>query len=494
MIPTMPVLLLWPVVALVLFKRLTPAQAIAWTVIAGYLLLPTQVRFNLPMLPALSKDTMPAIAALLGVLIFARGPSAPGVRPGILPRDRLGWLMVAGVVASAMFSVVTNRDTLHYGPLTLSGLGLYDVLAAAQSALVGLIPVLLARKYLSTPEDHKALLKVFCLAGSAYAVLTLYEVIMSPRLNVIVYGFFPGDWRQVIRDGGYRPLVFLKNGLLLAIFTSGAALAALGYLRVATGARRIWAVLAAVWLAAIMVLSHSLGALVITVLLAPVVLLGTVRLQLVLAGIVAASVLFYPALRGAGMVPVDRVVSIARSISPDRAASLQYRLNNEDILLAKANQRPLFGWGPWGRNRVYDDNGRDISTTDGIWVITIGVGGWFGYLSEFGLLAMPILVLAFRKRRYEVTLATSALCVVLAGNMMDLIPNAGLTPLTWLMAGALLGRLEVRGQALAEAPETAPARGRGPRYSRPRPAIQRNPPAGAHARSGYSRTLLSSEK
>ena len=141
-----------------------------------------------------------------------------------------------------------------------------------------------------------------------------------------------------------------------------------------------------------------------------------------------------------------------------RARSLQYRLNNEDILLEKANQRPLFGWGGWGRARVYDESGSDISTTDGRWIITIGNEGWFGYLARFGLLTLPIILLTLRKRKYEVTLATSALCLVLAGNLVDLIPNATSTPLTWLMAGALLGRLELKTELQRETETPGPGR------------------------------------
>ena len=41
-------------------------------------------------------------------------------------------------------------------------------------------------------------------------------------------------------------------------------------------------------------------------------------------------------------------------INEERAHSLEYRLENEDLLIAKALQRPIFGWGGWGRNCVYD--------------------------------------------------------------------------------------------------------------------------------------------
>jgi hypothetical protein len=201
-----------------------------------------------------------------------------------------------------------------------------------------------------------------------------------------------------------------------------------------------------------------------------VIVFLVVRPQLIIASLVAVTVLLYPMLRGGGFVPVDKIVSFAHSVDRIRGLSLQYRLNNEDILLEKANERPLFGWGGWGRGRVYNEKGKDISTTDGRWIITIGETGWFGYLARFGLLTLPIILLTLRKRKYEVTLATSGLCLVLAGNLIDLIPNATSTPLTWLMAGALLGRLELKTEPQRET-ETPSPKGteRGRRYSRARP-------------------------
>ena len=66
--------------------------------------------------------------------------------------------------------------------------------------------------------------------------------------------------------------------------------------------------------------------------------------------VVAVIVMFYPMLRGAGWIPVDTVYNMALSISEERAASLKFRLDNEDALLTHANQKPLAGWGSWGRS------------------------------------------------------------------------------------------------------------------------------------------------
>jgi hypothetical protein len=121
---------------------------------------------------------------------------------------------------------------------------------------------------------------------------------------------------------------------------------------------------------------------------------------------------------------------------------------------------------------VFDEFGRDVTIADGLWIITLGTSGWIGYLGKFGLFGMSIIVLAMRQKSYEVSLVTSGLCLVLGANLLDLIPNSGLSPVTWLIAGALMGRVE-----LAKIPQSS---GTGyhevevanaSRYSRRNPAM-----------------------
>jgi hypothetical protein len=69
---------------------------------------------------------------------------------------------------------------------------------------------------------------------------------------------------------------------------------------------------------------------------------------------------------------------IGENVSEERAASLGMRLRNENELAAKALERPTFGWAGWGRSRVYDIYGRDISVSDGGWIIALGEHGLFG--------------------------------------------------------------------------------------------------------------------
>lgn len=338
--------------------------------------------------------------------------------------------------------MLTNQDSLRFGDRIIPSMKPYDMASMLMLSVVSMLPFMLARKFLGSAEAHRALLLALVVSGIGYSLLALVEVRFSPQLSMWLYGFYPHSFAQHIRDGGFRPMIFLSHGLRVGIFFSMTVLAALALVRVIPGQRGRW-IAVAVWLLAVLVLSKTLGALLIALSLLPIALLLPQRLQLVAAALVAGTVLLYPMVRGAGFVPTGQVVEFARTIKPERAGSLQYRLDNEDQLLDRANERPLFGWGQWGRNRVYDKStGRDLSVTDGTWIILIGSRGWTGYLALFGLLTIPILMLASRRRANTLPPATVGLAVVMVANLMDLVPNSSLTTITLLIGGALAGYVE----------------------------------------------------
>lgn len=448
------VLCFWPFVVLVLFWTCSAASALLVTLIGGYLLLPTQTSLDLPGLPTLSKDTVPAIAAFVFAALM------PSVRataslPGWIPRSVMLRLLILGVVAGTFLTVMSNGDLLRYGPKILPALRPWDTFSSILTTLTLLLPLFLGRRMLAHPDQQRLVLVAFAIAGAGYAFLALYEVRMSPQLNNMIYGFFPHRWNQHVRGDGFRPIVFLSHGLWLSIFFSGATLAAFGLSRLSNGPQRALYLGIALWLFVTLVLTKSLGALFITLALIPAILFPWRRVQMLIAACLASVVLIYPMMRGADLVPIEGTLELVESISSRGANSLGVRIQNEELFLEKARDRPLFGWGGWGRNFVFNEKGQNVTISDGYWVIVIGQGGWMRYLAEFGLLCIPVLLAAWHFRRYELGLETSALVLILAGNLVDLIPNATVTPLTWMIAGAVWGRLELGwnsvGQRVSEA-------------------------------------------
>lgn len=457
-------LLLWPLVALWLFKKLPRSEALIWTLVAGYLLLPVRASIDFPVLPPLDKSNSPTFAAFamclagVGVVMTGRrhkaaqrarmatAPDAPqaAIQSGWLPAGLISKALVMAVVFGPFVTALLNPDRVNfaYGGF-VNGLKPYDAFANVMNHAVLVLPMLLARKYLATEQDQRLILRILVLAGLAYSIPMLIEARLSPQLHTWIYGFFQHSFAQTYRFGGWRPFVFLEHGLRVALFAAIVFLAAIALWRTAPRMNKGRALLTALWLGFMLVMCRSVGALLLAAIIAPVILVFGQRVQLLAAALIAVFVMLYPSVRGSGTVTAPSIMSVVKKVIPSKSGSLGLRLVNEDRLLARASQRPAFGWGGWGRSRVYDAyTGEDISVTDGAWAIIIGEYGWVGYIGTFGLLALPIFGLFRLRGDPGVTLETSALCLILSLNLIDLLPNSGLTLITWMVAGSLIGRAE----------------------------------------------------
>ena len=337
-----------------------------------------------------------------------------------------------------------NRQPLNLSVSTLPGMTLYDGVSLLVEQVIKLIPYIIAYNTFKTEKDVKDILKALVLAALAYSVLILWEVRMSPQLHTQLYGFFPHEFSQQMRAGGFRAVVFLGHGLMVAIFIAMATVAALALWRERTNVIGIPSIASVTFLLFILILCKSVGALMLAILFGVASYLTRYRRMITILAISGMLIIAYPALRGAGLIPVNSIAELSADFSTDRAASLQTRIDNEEMLLEKVSEKPFFGWGTWGRGRIYklDWSGKfdyDVTVTDGTWIIIISSFGWAGYIATFGLLAYPT-ARAFRSRRlFSKFPSFVALLGVLVINLFDLLPNSSLTPITWLIAGALAG-------------------------------------------------------
>jgi hypothetical protein len=444
MIPPFVALFSWPLISVILFNRYSIHVAVMLTILVGYLFLPEKTSIDLPLLPPLGKATIPSLSALLWAAVLVR-KAEPGVMvlPGAFPKMRSMYFLIALLVGGAFMTVITNGDTLRYGPTVLPALRPYDAFSSIMSAFLFILPTLLARKYFASPQAHRTLLKMLVYGGLAYSAFIIIELRMSPLFHYWVYGYFPHSWIQHVRSYGWRPVVFMSHGLLVGIFIFATVIAAAGLLRSKTG-RKGFYIFATIWLMITLVISTNFGALLIALTLLPILLLTGIRTQLITAAVIAGLFLSYPLLREAKLIPLDRVVEFAASVNENRANSFMVRLRFEDAFLEKISERSLFGWGGWGRSRSYNEvTGDDVTLADGAWVITLSVSGWTGYIARFGIITLPLFFLVLHRRRYNIGPETAALALIAAGNLVDLIPNASLTPITAIVAGALWGRVEL---------------------------------------------------
>lgn len=432
------VLLSWPLVTFYLLRKFGTGPGALMALLLSYMFLPASFALNLPGLPDPDKFTMTTFTILL-IIIFRGGNL--GFR---YLDNRFKFLLFLLIIAPFLTALTNQERYLH-----LPGLSLYDGLGSSVISFMEFIPFLIGLAYFREEKEQFRLFKYFAIATFIYAFFALFEIRMSPQLHKIVYGYFPHDWMQQIRSGGFRAVVFMGHGLLVAMFLAlGVAFwATLHQAKFKVFKYSNFVGLAVVFIT--LVLSKSLAALLYGVFAIFAIKFLKGKTIYLISAAMALIFITYPISTATGIFPHDRLVNLASEVSADRAGSLGFRFKNENALLAHANEKPIFGWGTWGRNRVYDkETGEDLSVTDGAWIISLGSSGWVGFLSNFLFLFLPLWIvfrnykkMNFSSHQSQTIMAGHTLIIALI--MIDQLPNASFNPLYWILAGSLLGRSQV---------------------------------------------------
>jgi len=429
---------------------LRPHVALVIAALGGEMFLPEVTNFKFPFLPPFDKHNLPYLAVLIGCFIksprtFTR-----------LPTERWFQIMVLLVIAGGILTGVTNKDAVPragFPPLPAMTLKDGFFLAVYNSTRM-IFPFLLGLALYRKPADLRALLIAFAVAGMIYLPFILWEIRMSPNLHRTIYGYFQGDdFSQNRRWGGYRPLVLMSHGLALARFMVCATMAPFVFGNTGRGFLGVpWKI--GKWiLFVVLILCKSTGAIVYIFAMLPLLIRRRAKRMVQVAVILAAIVFLYPVLRFTGAFPVQGILDASTSLfGADRSDSMAFRFKNEDSMLVHARERPLFGWGPYGRNFTYDENG-DMSVPDGYWILVLGQLGAAGFIPAFGLMLVPIVI---ARRRTKTIMdeqdrrLLAGSCLILAISAVDLIPNGmwGLYP--YLLGGALTGTLRGLRQQAAQ--------------------------------------------
>jgi hypothetical protein len=351
-----------------------------------------------------------------------------------------------------MFSSLTN----NLGPYD----GVTEMLG--QTATWGL-PYFIGRLYLSNLLGLRELAINIIKGALIYVPLCLYEIRMSPQLHNMIYGYFAhsSGISQAIRFGGWRPMVFMEHGLVVALWMMTATLLAF-WLWKAGGVKTIWEI-PFVWLLGALsitfVLLKSTGAyfyLLYGLLVLFVALWGRIRLPFLL---LIVGICLYLCLSVTGTFNGDAIVAwVADFVSPERAQSLEFRLDNEELLTVKAQEKIIFGWGGWGRSRIFQEDAYgeliDISVTDSLWIIAFGINGLVGLASLTASMLFPAIAFAWFgypvKTWFHPKVApAAALSVVLVLYMFNCLLNGHFLPIYPLISGGLSGLiLEKRDNSL----------------------------------------------
>jgi len=431
----------WPFFVSHLFKRYPLNKAIILSILLGYLFLPVGLDVDFPLIPPLNKESIPSLAVFF-VIRYGLGKRVPLYSKF----DFFSFLVILFLV-SPIFTVLSNFDPVYTGANVIPGLSIRDIVSVLIRQWIVLIPLLVGRQFLKEPKDLELVLKLIVSIGLVYSLFELFEVRMSPQLHRWTYGYHTAGFGQQKRGGGFRPTVFLGHGLWVAFYTMISVISATLLWRLKkTAVTFVSNKQVVFYLFIVLVFCKTLGSLIYAMAIVPLIYWGSVNLQVRVIKILTFICILYPLLRIYEYFPITMLLDWAYSYDAERGQSLQYRFDQENALLARAQEKLFSGWGGWGRNRIYDlETGNDISITDGHWIIVLGIYGLIGFIAEFGIFLYSVyhavsVVQKIKDSKEKVLLASFSLILLIY--VVDLLPNDPLSPLTWLIAGALYGNVE----------------------------------------------------
>lgn len=424
------------------FSKLQPTSAFAIAMLYPWLFGPTRAAFDFPALPAFLKQDLAGIGALVGTILYSKRRLS-AVRPKQIVDVFFGLYAIAIIAGK-----YTNSDALHFGQVTIKGTSLTEAPNFLAGAFVTVwIPLSLGRAHIRTRQDIINFLHILAVAGLIYVPLMLWELRMSPQLHRNVYDMAPsGAFGQNIRDGGYRPMVFLGHGLPVGMFVMGAAMSAVTLLKV--GKAKIWRFPTRAVVALFTVMSVLVKAKAATLYL--IVGISSTfwlkpRTRAWTASVLSLIIFVYATAHIKGVFPMDEILEQLAPYGEERLQSMEFRFDNELALAERAAERVYFGWGGWGRERVRNSIGEDISVQDGAWIIRLGQYGLIGFIGFFGALAWCVVSVALQIGRIRASAdkqLVASMALVTSFYIFDMIPNGGTGCMVLVFAGATLGLLE----------------------------------------------------
>jgi len=414
----------WVPLIFVLFVLMPARRAVIAAFVVGYLFLP-EIKFIVHTLPPIDKVTLTAFGVILGSLFFDGGRLF-AVRPR--------WIDVP-IVVLCLSPIITS---------ILNDLGFMDGLANCFTLLFRWgLAYWIGRAYFTDWESTRELVLGIVLGGLAYAPLCWWEIRMSPQLHGQIYGLLFLSFRTDRNIFGWRPNVFLANSLSVTMFMGISALIAFWAWMTGSPKRLLGVPMG--WIALLLIVTavfcKAMGGIVL--MSAGITALMMTRWPAtkaaVLCLIVAAPL--YILLRTSGDWSGERLVEIAGWVNPERGKSLDFRLQNENLLAEKALRRMWFGFGGFGRAQVWDDYGHLLTVVDGLWIITFGEYGLVGLGALLLFVLVPAMMMWYRvPTRYWLDAACAApvaLAVAITLYMIDSLFNATFNPIASLAVGAV---------------------------------------------------------
>ncbi len=430
------ILLIWPLVVGFLFVRYPNQRAVIVSFVIAWLFLPHRTAFMFLGLPDYQRVSATCYSIFLATFIFDSQR---------FQSFKFGWLDIPMLI----WCFCPFPSSL------VNGLGAYDGVSQTLTQVVAWgFPYYLGRIYLNNLAGLRQMAIAIFTGGLIYIPLCFFELVMSPQLHRLAYGYHPrADFSQNIRYGGYRPTVFMAHGLEVGVWMLAASLIGV-WLWQAGVLKRFWnlpMMLIVPVLLTTFVLVKSTGAWGLFALGIIIMFSAKWLRSGILLWLLLGIIILYLVMGVSGGFHGDGIVSfVSETLNPERAQSLEFRFDNEEILGDRAREQMIWGWGGWGRNRVFEYNRmgelEDISVTDSLWIIAFGNRGVIGLLGLFGTFLLPVVIFCgFRYKPhtwFHPKIAPAAvLSVVLALYLFDCLLNSMMNPIYTIVCGGLTGLL-----------------------------------------------------
>jgi uncharacterized membrane protein YkvA (DUF1232 family) len=443
----------WLPFTIVLFFIYRPTTAMLIALLGAMMFLPEKTEIHVPGYHFF-KDDIAHAGVLIGVILRAR-KQLKAAKPFSFP-DWFLLIMAMGAIGTAMTNtdVLYTVDEIHNkGRFERQALGL-DEGFAVMFIDIGkyLIPFVLGRALVRTRVEMRILLASYAIGVLVYLPFIMVEKIASPQWHLWIYGFHQHEFIQSVRDGEYRPMVFMAHGLAVAIFLCTAVLGLAVMIRDRTklkGVPKLPAVPAFVIVFLFLLTDHSSGSLIFAIMFLPIVFFFSAKMMARVVVLVSMLTILYPVIRVSKMLPETALIlTLTDMVGSARAASMAFRFTNEAQISERAMQRPWYGWGRFDRSAVYIwvyDQAKKATTVDGQWVVLLGGFGIVGFVGFFGTLFWTSLSLwlnlkKIKNKKDQVVLA--GLGVMFVVMQVDMIPNGYYDDMVMVLGGAILGLLK----------------------------------------------------
>jgi hypothetical protein len=437
MIPPMLALWAWIPISLYFFWRFPIRLALLLNFVGGWAILPSAsylassapfpywiLPVSLPTDYFLTKATIPAVAALLGVRLFDRH-TCPRFELTFWDLPMVIWCVVP------IFSGIANSQPIGY-----------VLRSATYQSLAWGVPYFFGRLYFSDTDSLRLAAKAFVAGGLAYLPICLIEIFTGPQLYTHLYGYQPLRWIGAERYVGFRPIGLLENGNQLGIWMATSALIAcwLWKCRALDRIFRIPIGVVAVTLFAFTLFCQSGGSILLLLGLLPFVFVSQRYLPRILVMVTVMAILAFAGIRLNNRISLQELVGRNRTVRATaqflkkiKRGSLGWRLVQDERHVGVALANPVLGSGEWdwwrsGQERPWS-----------LWLLSFGMYGVVGLISLESLQLLPVArVVWFPLARSDIQAFNfrHALAAAILMSAVDNLLNSGMIlPLLLVIGG-----------------------------------------------------------